>query len=314
MQIQTSRQEMTKELKEVKSVFSNNAKLDKVSYRRELEQQARLDLAMTLQMSLDIDWILNKFMEHIHSYFLFDGFSYSCEELNVHIESARQKGHSCSYNLKIEDSQLGALTVYRGRKFAESELMLLEDLLSILIYPLRNATQFKKATLLAHCDALTGVKNRSTFDESFDREIHLAQRHDQDITLMVIDIDHFKKVNDTYGHSTGDAVLKTVANTIHDSIRTTDLLFRFGGEEFVVVLTNSDCEGSYDIAKRVLESVRAIDMEVKGQKFNVSVSIGLACRESSDDKDALFNRADAAMYDAKNGGRDQIKVAHKNAA
>ena len=94
MQIQSSTQEMIKELKEVKSVFSNCEKPEKKSYNPELEQQARLDLAIALQMSLDVDWVLNKFMEHIHSYFLFDGFVYTCADPVVNIESARQKGHS----------------------------------------------------------------------------------------------------------------------------------------------------------------------------------------------------------------------------
>jgi len=309
MQIQSSTKEMIRELKEVKNVFSNCEKPEQKVYSRDLEQQAQLDLAMSLQMSLDIDWVLNKFMEHIHSYFLFDGFEYNCVEPNVSIQSARQKGHSCSYNLKIEDMELGKLVVYRGRKFVESELVLLENLLSILIYPLRNSIQFKKASLMAHCDALTGVRNRSTFDESLEREISLSQRYRQDISLLVIDIDFFKKVNDTYGHSVGDDVLKEVAATIQHSIRTTDMLFRYGGEEFVVLLTNSDCDDSSVIADRILESVREINMDVAGHKMDLSVSIGLACRNKLDDGMTLFKRADKAMYEAKNEGRDQLSVA-----
>lgn len=153
MQIQSSTQEMIKELKEVKSVFSNCEKSEQKSYNHELEQQARLDLAVSLQMSLDIDWVINKFMEHIHSYLLFDGFAYNCAEPNTQIKYSRQRGHCCSYNLNIENADLGKIELYRGRKFAESELMLLENLLSILIYPLRNAIQYKQASMLAHCDA-----------------------------------------------------------------------------------------------------------------------------------------------------------------
>jgi len=309
MQIHPSTQEMIRELKEVKSVFSNSEKPEKKVYSRGLEQQAQLDLAMSLQMSLDVDWVLNKFMEHIHCYFLFDGFAYSCEEPSVNIQSARQKGHSCSYNLQIEGLELGKLSVFRGRKFVESELILLEDLLSILIYPLRNSIQFRKASLMAYCDALTGVRNRSTFDESLEREISMSQRYRQDISLLVIDIDYFKKVNDAFGHSVGDDVLKEVAATIQHSIRTTDMLFRYGGEEFVVLLTNSDCDDSSVIADRILESVRDINMEISGQKLDVSVSIGLACRNKLDNGISLFQRADKAMYEAKNEGRDQLRVA-----
>ena len=311
MRIHTSTQEMVKELKEVKGVFSNHIKPQQKQYNRELEQQARLDLALTLQMSLDVDWVMNKFMEHIHAYFLFDGFSYQCAQPEVQIESARQKGHSCCYQLQIEEMDLGKLEVYRGRKFVESELVLLENLLSILVYPLRNALQYKKTTLMAYCDALTGIRNRSTFEESFERELHLAQRHQQDLTLLVIDIDHFKQVNDQHGHALGDEVIIEVASSIQASIRTTDMLFRYGGEEFVVLLTNSDCEASYDIADRILKSVREIEVPVASQLLDISVSIGLACRDAQDDRHSLFDRADMAMYAAKHAGRDQIQVSRR---
>ena len=134
MQIQSSTQEMIKELKEVKNVFSEVERTDPKLFTRELEQQARLDLAISLQMSLDVDWVINKFMEHIHSYFLFDGFAYNCSEPNTQIKYSRQRGHQCSYNLTIENENLGKLEVFRGRKFAESELMILENLMMILVY------------------------------------------------------------------------------------------------------------------------------------------------------------------------------------
>lgn len=309
MQTQTSTQEMIKELKEVKNIFSNIEKSNPKNYSHELEQQARLDLAVSLQMSLDLDWVINKFMEHIHAYFLFDGYVYNDEQSTTQIKYARQQGHSCSYNLHIEGTDLGQLKFFRGRKFAESELMLLENLLTILVYPLRNAIQFKQALSLAHSDALTGVKNRSTFDDSLNREISLAQRHSHEFTLLVIDIDFFKKVNDTYGHKVGDDALKLVAETIQENIRTSDMLFRYGGEEFVVLLGNTDSEKSYIIAERVLESVRAIEMRVKSQLVDLTVSIGMASLDVKDTAESLFNRADAAMYTAKNDGRDQIIVA-----
>lgn len=308
MQTQTSTQEMIKELKEVRSVFGQCEKSEQKDYSRELQHQAHLDLAMALQMSLEVDWVVHKFMEHIHSYLLFDGYSYACDEPMVNLQHARTQGHSCSYNLDLENSKLGKVTLFRGRKFAESELVLLENLLTILLYPLRNAIQYKKTSLLAYSDALTGARNRSTFDETLDREIRLSQRHGQDLALLVVDIDHFKKVNDTYGHSVGDDALKAVADTLHNCIRTTDMLFRYGGEEFVIFLTNSDCEKSFVIADRILESVRDIDLQVMGQALDLSVSIGLTCLDTHDTRESLFGRADEAMYSAKNEGRDQIKM------
>ncbi len=309
MQTQTSTQEMIKELKEVKNVFSNCENPGKQRFDHELEQQARLDLVMSLQVSLEVETVISTFMEYVHAYLLFDGFTFSCSQPGIQINNARQKGHRCTYNLEIEGVKLGVLDVYRGRKYAESELMLLESMFTLLICPLRNAIQYRKASLLAHCDALTGAKNRSTFDESLDREINLAQRHGQDFTLLVVDIDHFKRINDTYGHSSGDEVLRSVVRTLQRSIRATDMLFRYGGEEFVILLSNSDCQQSSRIADRVLGSVRDINMQLSGQELDLSVSIGMACLDTQDTAQTLFDRADAAMYEAKNEGRDQIKVA-----
>jgi len=309
MQTQTSTQAMIKELKEVKNIFGHIEKSEPKSYSHELEQQARLDLAMSLQMSLDLDWVLNTFMEHIHAYLMFDGFAYRNETTTTQIIQARQKGHSCTYNLHLEEIDLGRLEIFRGRKFSESELVMLENLLTMLVYPLRNAIQFKQAITLAHRDALTGVNNRTTFDDALGREISLAHRHDHDFSLLIIDIDFFKKINDTYGHQAGDAALKRVAATIQKSIRATDMLFRYGGEEFVVLIGNTDREKSYLIADRILNSVRQIEMQVSEQSLDLTVSIGMACLNMEDTGESLFERADSAMYCAKNDGRDQINVA-----
>ena len=310
MQTHTSTVEMIKDLKEVKGIFQTCDQADTGNiYKPETQQQIMLDLSMRLQMSLEVEWVINQFMEHVHSYLLFDGYSFELEDSSVELAVGRQAGHSFSYNLTIQDMDLGNLVAYRGRKFSESELVLFENLLVSLLYPLRNAIQFRQASLAAHRDALTGVNNRSTFDVSLEREISMSQRQEIDCSLLVIDIDLFKKVNDTYGHSAGDEVLKKVAETIKESTRNSDLLFRYGGEEFVAILNNSDCEAAYVTANRILESVRKATIDYQGQELSVSVSIGLACLNIADSARSLFDRADSAMYDAKDEGRDQIKVA-----
>jgi len=300
---------MIKELKEVKGIFQTGEQADSGNiYNPESHQQFILDLSMRLQMSLEVEWVVNQFMEQVHSYLLFDGYSYGLEDSSIELVVGRQKGHSFSYNLTIQDVNLGKLVAYRGRKFSESELVLFENLLVSLLYPLRNAIQYRQATLAAHRDALTGVNNRSTFDSSLQREISLSKRQGSDCSLLFIDIDFFKKVNDTYGHSAGDEVLKKIAQTIKENTRNTDLLFRYGGEEFVAILNHSSCEAAYDIADRILESVRKTTINYQGKDLSVSVSIGLACLNETDSALSLLDRADTALYEAKNKGRDQIRV------
>lgn len=310
MQTRSSTVELIKDLKEVKGIFQTYEQANSnVAYQPQDQQQFMLDLSMRLQMSLEVDWVVNQFMEYVHTYLLFDGYRFAFDDADIEIEKGRQAGHQFSYNLSIEDVQLGELVAFRGRKFSESELVLFENLLCSLLYPLKNAILFREAKLSAHLDALTGVKNRSTFDSALNREISLSQRQDTDCSILVIDIDFFKKVNDTYGHAAGDLVLKKVAETIKENTRTTDLLFRYGGEEFVAILNNSDCEAAFVIAERILESVRETAIEYDNKDLSVSVSIGLACLNSEDTANSLFVRADQALYDAKDSGRDQIIVA-----
>jgi len=310
MQTNTSTPELIKELRDVKTVFANYEQTRfKKTFDKDEQKQLILDLSIRLQMSLDIEWVITQFMEYMHSYMLFDGYHYQLEDTNVSIELGRQSSHRCSYNLQIEEDNLGTLTVFRGRKFSESELVLLENILCSVLYPLKNSIQFHGAVLSARCDALTGVSNRSSFDSSLDREISLSKRNTQALSLLVIDIDHFKSVNDNFGHAAGDEVLKAVADTIQESVRNSDLLFRYGGEEFVAILNNSDCDDALEVAERILDSVRAHVIEYQGQELSVSVSIGITCMDKSDIRQSLLNRADNALYEAKNLGRDQVKVA-----
>ena len=309
MQTHTSTVAMIRDLKEVKGIFQTYEQADNSQiFKPDVQQQIMLDISMRLQQSLDVEWVVQSFMESMHSYLLFDGYNFENDEPELQIQMGRQKGHKMSYGLTIEDTQLGQLVVYRGRKFSEAELTFFENILCALVYPLRNAIQFSQATMLAHKDALTGVNNRSTFDNVMNREINLALRQKHDFSMLVIDIDFFKKVNDTYGHSAGDAVLKEVAATIQSNLRTSDLVFRYGGEEFVTILNDADCDTAYVTANRILESIREVKVDFQGQTLSVSVSIGLACLDKGDTATSIFDRADTALYEAKNSGRDQIQL------
>ncbi|MFW2373061.1 MAG: GGDEF domain-containing protein [Gammaproteobacteria bacterium] len=315
MPYQSTSLDMIKEQKAAQSLASNLTSADQMkAIDPVLEQQLRLDLATKLQMSLDINWVISQFMEHMHAYLLFDGYSYQNDGLDITVQLGRKSFHSCRYNLTLEEAGLGNISLFRGRKFSESELVLLENQLCQLVYPLRNAVQYHKASLLAYQDALTAVNNRSTFDATLEQEISLAKRQKTGLTLLMIDIDHFKSFNDNYGHSAGDNVLKSVANTLKTSTRDSDLVFRYGGEEFAIILRNSDCESSKVVAERILKSIRNNQVVHEDQMHSVSVSVGLSCLTKSDSSGSLFKRADDALYAAKNRGRDQLQVALTDSA
>ena len=181
---------------------------------------------------------------------------------------------------------------------------------------LRNAQAFKEVKLRADRDALTRIYNRHSFDERLVYEIKRRRRYRHDLSLLMLDLDHFKTVNDTYGHKAGDMVLRKVGDILTNTFRTTDLPARYGGEEFVVLLPHTTEEAAWKLAERVRAVVEECSFDFDGQKFTVTASIGVATVEggalTSDDE--LIVKADKALYQAKNNGRNMVVVSGQKTA
>ncbi|MDH3786414.1 MAG: GGDEF domain-containing protein, partial [Acidobacteriota bacterium] len=152
-------------------------------------------------------------------------------------------------------------------------------------------------------DSLTGLDNRAAFDRRLDEEFHRAQRHGHPLSLLLLDVDHFKSFNDEFGHSTGDAVLQGVARLLSEKRRAQDMVARFGGEEFAVVLPDTNTEGAVILAERFR---RAVESESWADK-SVTISAGVATLDSGiDGCRGLIDAADQALYAAKNSGRNCV--------
>ncbi len=173
------------------------------------------------------------------------------------------------------------------------------------------AARYRKAVNLASRDSLTGLHNRRVFDETLEREFAQAQRHNYHLSLLSLDLDHFKSVNDTFGHQTGDLVLRAVARIINQVARTTDLPARIGGEEFAVILPHTTQTQAYFLAERLRQALAAGDYTLAGTVFRPTVSQGVAGLEHfmvKSPEDMVY-WADQAMYLAKREGRDTIRLA-----
>ncbi|BDT68880.1 putative diguanylate cyclase DgcT [Comamonadaceae bacterium OS-1] len=161
-------------------------------------------------------------------------------------------------------------------------------------------------------DSLTGLANRRHFVHTAQRELDLALRHRLPLALLILDIDHFKRVNDTHGHDAGDKVLVEVARRCAQGLRTTDLLARWGGEEFVVLLPNTPLEHARQLAERMREAV-AFSAQLHAPKDAVRVTISMGAAGMAEGEpmtlDALVQAADNALYDAKRAGRNQVSLA-----
>jgi two-component system, cell cycle response regulator len=160
-------------------------------------------------------------------------------------------------------------------------------------------------------DGLTRAYNRRVFDDRLRSEFSFAARHDRSLVLLLVDVDHFKSVNDTYGHQAGDCVLQQVATLIASTLRAEDCCARYGGEEFAVLIRDTSPADAMVVAERVRALVAAQQVEWAGQKITVTVSIGMACSVAmppTEDSASLLRRADEALYQAKESGRNRICV------
>lgn len=156
----------------------------------------------------------------------------------------------------------------------------------------------------ARTDPLTGLANRRVFDSELGRLLTDSQTRQTEFCLSVLDLDHFKAINDEYGHAVGDEALKSVAAALGSSLRSQDTACRFGGEEFAVLLPGVGLEGAQRIASRLLETIASWPTHVNGGVVHLTASLGLAQAIIGETADTLFARTDKALYNAKNGGRD----------
>lgn len=265
-----------------------------------------LRVASALQTTLVIEELALLFSQQIKPAVLHDRITFENSALSINTSSGEEKSFKCSYKLLLDGQLLGQVAIYRKWEFSKEDQKIFEYTLCSLAHPLRNALMYHEALQAAHKDALTGVNNRSAFDEILLREINLARRYNQPLSMIVLDIDNFKSINDKLGHASGDCVIRTIAELTSICIRNTDILFRYGGEEFVIMLSNTDCLGVNQLADRIRESIANTPIICEKSKVRVTVSLGTATLKNKDNANDIFARADKALYEAKNSGKNKV--------
>jgi diguanylate cyclase (GGDEF)-like protein len=164
----------------------------------------------------------------------------------------------------------------------------------------------------ADTDPLTGLANRRRFDESLQRELSHSDRFGHPVSLVLVDIDHFKQVNDSHGHEAGDAVLRTISRMLADGVRTVDLCARFGGEELAILLPQTTAAGAFELADRLRRRIAGRPIKYNDAEIAVTASFGVASYpDVVHARDALFQAADAALYGAKHDGRNCVRLADR---
>lgn len=169
---------------------------------------------------------------------------------------------------------------------------------------------YSQTRYMSVTDALTGLYNRRHFADNFDREFLRAKRYNSDLSIAIIDVDNFKAINDTFGHGCGDYVLKEISYLITQTFRKTDLAFRYGGDEFVAIITETSAQNAFIPLERFRTAVEKLKLTFDGKILSVTTSIGIAgiCEDTKTSEE-LFGSADKALYASKTSGRNKTTVA-----
>jgi diguanylate cyclase (GGDEF)-like protein len=271
--------------------------------------QLRQQMSLQLQTSLEPQRILGLFFREVQRLVPLDALSYVHSGSDLRLEFGARGHHSVSYSLSHEGEHLGELVFRRNQRFSEQDQGNLESLLSSLLFPMRNALLYRAATQSALRDPLTGTGNRIAMEQTLQREIDMSRRHLQPLSVLMLDIDHFKRVNDSHGHSAGDDVLKAVAASIKGQLRNVDMVFRYGGEEFLILLCNTGREAAAMVGERLRHAAQTAEYFADGKLIDLTVSLGCSTLLPGESADSLLRRADSALYVAKREGRNRLAMA-----
>jgi diguanylate cyclase (GGDEF)-like protein len=202
------------------------------------------------------------------------------------------------------------ITNYRLTRQFEEQIATKTKMLEAALGNMKQLNKYHES--MSMLDDLTGLYNRRYFYRQIEAALARSKRFRQPLCLLILDLDYFKAINDSYGHGFGDIVLKDVANALKEEIRESDILARFGGEEFVITFTDIDSKKGNFFAERIRKRIASLDWKVQGQEVKITISIGVHClaekalEQDNLDIDALLNYADLALYAAKAGGRNRV--------
>jgi diguanylate cyclase (GGDEF)-like protein len=259
-----------------------------------------------LQVTLALPEMLTIFAQEAAKLINFCGLSFHYDNQEITTANSVPGRQRLSFNLSINNNPIGQLIYNINSNLTRQQLRWLDVLHNQVVYPFRNAISYNKVLKLALIDSLTSIGNRCHFDDMIERNIGHANRHESAFSLMVLDLDEFKQVNDSHGHQEGDEILKAFANILKASVRGNDMVFRLGGDEFTILLDCPKHKAADALAARIQHQVAA--NPIMG-KYGVSTSIGCAHFEMGDSRDSLFARADEALYSAKALGKNCTQIA-----
>jgi len=265
------------------------------------ENMALYDITKDMRKELDEDTIFKLFRERIHDYIRLG----DCLFLKENADLTQYKNYT-SLPLSIENKPMGYLLA-SGIKEEDKEKFYI--LAHQFLSGVKGAFLFKKVQELTIVDSLTQIFNRRYFLERFHEEMVRSKKFKYNFSFLMVDIDHFKEINDHFGHLVGDAILREATKTMKENIRQVDFMGRFGGEELSIVITETDKQEALLAGERIRKAIELKNFRVYDEDLKITISIGLsAFPDDAKEAMALIDKADQALYQAKQSGRNKICV------
>lgn len=242
---------------------------------------------------------------------LADGLTFNQAGESTPLVLGLRRNNSAQYDLNIDNTSLGNVVICRRKRYNEGELANIEQALGALARCLLVAQEMQALKARATLDSLTGLGNRNSLNIWMKTEISRARRHSSPLALLMVDVDNFKTINDRFGHLGGDQVLKAIAEVFQRSTRGSDLRFRFGGDEFAILLPHTDIQGAENAAAQIRDNLARLSPEELGiepskDSPRPDISVGVAAYEPGDSELTLMLRADTHLYHAKALGRGRV--------
>ena len=294
-------------MRTVNVVNHPNSKFNAFTLFQHSEQQSQRNLALLeqLQTTLDVKQLINIFAIEVAKYLDFSGLYFKHADISATARGSRQAKSERQFELKLNGQFFGIITYAVNMPISIANFKVLTELHDLLINPLNNAVQYHQAMQLAMQDSLTQLGNRRSFDEQIKRTMAQACRRHTRAGLILSDLNKFKAINDNYGHDIGDNVLIQFAEALRQSVRDTDSVFRFGGDEFAIIVADATEQSLAVIEQRIYHT---ISRDALLAKYNVTSSLGLAFMNRADNATSFFKRADNALYSQKRSIPQKLSI------
>lgn len=287
-------------------------------------------LSYVLQLSLETDKILELFFKQIKQYLKLTKLVYiyekqceshnSANNISIVVGSRISSIHTnnkltTKFQLFYKQEFLGEINFASKTKFTPNKLLELQSYVKLLILPLKNSLLYTEAVHATKIDPLTGISNRLCLVQDLQYHFNFSSRYNSPLSIIFLDIDYFKKINDQFGHIVGDKILINLADMLKLIVRKSDKVYRFGGEEFVIILEHTNSSGAENLARKLKSFINKktfyvpVDKtEQEYIKLNLTISMGISSKNNNDCPESLMNRADSALYVAKNNGRNKYII------